>query len=425
LKKDLPIEENKKSAFDDIDSIISKEFDDLIDLTKVDTRIRTWLDIGVYALNYACSKNIFGAIPIGRVSSIKGLTGTGKSLMLASLMKDPKLDYVLIIETEGGGSSEELYNFAGVDISKLRMLKGQTFENYRIKLKDSKIEEVPDSKFPKNKKTKDYIYVEGITRMVKKFINTIVFNDVKKNILVILDSLGNTQSVRELSGTSDMGARAKGIATFFRNFDLAFEKTNIAFVFSNKLYMNIGNQFQPYAETGGVNVAYNPSLSIELWDTSVTDDISDTEMKKERDRRATSLGSSIKTIRAKIAKSRFGTELRTCYFLIDFSGKGPARYSGLFKLCRDFGIIEKSGGAYYWMPDVLEDKFMKKNFIDLIRKNEKENLDKIQKALELAEERIMNKGQELQVNDESEIIDDLDEDDYTDMKNEMLKEIEG
>jgi len=425
MKKDLPVEENKKSAFDDIDSIISKEFDELIDLTKTDTKIRTWLDIGVYALNYACSKSLFGAIPIGRVSSVKGLTGTGKSLMLASLMKDPKLDYILIIETEGGGSSEELYEFAGVDVSKLRILKAQTFENYRIKIKDSKIEEVNDSKFPKTKKTKDYIYVEGITRMVKKFINTIIFNDVKKNILVVLDSLGNTQSVRELSGTSDMGARAKAVSTFFRNFDLAFEKTNIAFVFSNKLYMNIGNQFQPYLETGGVNVAYNPSLSIELWDTSVSDDISDAEMKKEKDRRATSLGSSIKTIRAKIAKSRFGTELRTCYFLIDFSGNGPARYSGLFKLCRDFGIIEKTGGAYYSMPELFEDKFMKKNFISLIKIKEKENLEKIQKALEKAEERISNKGKELQVNDESEIIDDLDEEDYTDMKKELEKELNG
>ena len=425
MEKELPVKENK-SVFNDIDKLISNEFDDLIDLNKVDTKVKTWFDTGIYALNYSCSKNLFGGIPIGRITSIDGLSGTGKSLILASIMKDPKIDYTILIESEGGGSSAELYEFAGVDMSKMRMLKANTFENYRISKKDTSIEEVSDNKFPKTKDTKDFLYKEGVTRIVKKIINTIQFNNVKKNILVILDTLGNLQSVRELSGTPDMGSRSKAVSTFFRNFDISFENTNIAFVFANKLYTNIGNQWDPYKVSGGVNVEYNPSLNIRLADTSETDDVSDTEMKVEKERRKSALGSSIKTIKATIKKSRFGTELRNCRFIIDFS-VGPVKYSGLFGLCKDFGIMERKGSSYTILG-LFEDKsFYKKNFIKNIMENEEENLNKLQTLLEKAETEILLKSKNLQVNDESDIIDeeDITEEDYSEMKKQMIREIEN
>ncbi len=415
----------------DLDALIEKEFDDLINLNEVDTSIKTWLDIGVYALNYICSKRLTGGIPVSRVSSIKGLTSTGKSLLIASIMKDPQIDYILVIETEGGGSSKELYDFAGVDTSKIRMLKASTFGNYKIKKKDSSIEEVPDGKFPKNKETSEYIYVEGITRMIKQFINIITFNNIKKTIFVVLDSLGNTQSVRELSGTQDMGARTKDIATFFRCFDNAFEKSNIAFMFSNKLYTNIGNQWQPYKESGGVNAEYNPSISIELWDTSDTDDVSDADMKAEKERRKTALGSSIKTIRAVVAKSRFGTELRRCNFLIDMA-IGPAKYSGLFGLLKDFEVIKRVGGSsYYEIPGLWDKSFMRKDFINRLKENEEENIKKLQELLNKREEEIIVGKQELQISGdidsfeiEGEIDEELNEEDAHDLKKEMIRDLE-
>jgi len=424
-------EEKVVGSFEEVDKLIEKEFNDLINLNEVDTAVETWLDIGVYALNYICSKNLFGAIPVSRVSSIKGLTGTGKSLLLASIMKDPQIDYVLVIETEGGGASKELFDFAGVDLSKVRMLKASTFGNYRVRKKDSIIEEVTDNKFPVKKDAKEWVYVEGITRMMKKFINTITFNKVKKTIFVVLDSLGNTQSVRELGGTQDMGARTKDISTFFRTFDNAFERTKIAFMFSNKLYTNIGGgKWEPWKESGGVNAVYNPSLSIELWDTSVTDDKSESEMKAERDRRQTALGSSIKPIRAVVSKSRFGTELRRCNFLIDMA-IGPAKFSGLFGMLRDFDVIKKSGGAYYSLEGLWEgEKFMRKDFINRIREDEEENLKILQVLLGIREEEIINKKRELQITGDlsSEINEDdeeMNEEDAHDVIREMSKDLEG
>jgi hypothetical protein len=193
-----------KDSFTDIDKIINAQFNDIIDMSKIDTKIKTWYDWGVYALNYICSKNLFGGVPAGRVSGIESLSGCGKSLMCASLMRDPKIDYVIIIETEGGGHSAELLEFAGVDPNKIRIMKANTFASYKITKKTQKIEEIHDKELPQAKskwETDSYVFIEGATSKIRRFIYSIMFGKIKKNILIILDSLGNMQSVRGLSGT--------------------------------------------------------------------------------------------------------------------------------------------------------------------------------------------------------------------------------
>jgi RecA/RadA recombinase len=227
-----------------------------------------------------------------------------------------------------------------------------------------------------------------------------------------------------MSGTKDMGAKNIDIGAFFRNLDVEFEKTNMAFIFCNKLYTNIGNIYDPYKASGGVAVEFNPSLGIRLFLTSETDDVTEGEMKDEKERRTTALGSSLKTIRAKIIKSRFGTEFRNIPFLIDFS-VGPARYSGLFTLCRDFGIIQKSG-AMYSMEGVFDKSFYKKDFINLIRENEIETMQKIQLKLNEAEKRIMDSKKEIQVKDIDAVIEETGEGDFdsAEMLKSMTRDIE-
>ena len=412
--------EERKKTFSEIDKIISKEFDELIDLSKTDTKVKTWFDTGVYSLNYSCSKRLNGGVPIGRVTSIDGLSGTGKSLLVSSVMKDPQLDYIIMIETEGGGNSQELLEFAGVDIKKTRILKANTFENYKMNKSNSSIEEVNDNKFPKKKEDEKFIYKEGATRIIRRFLNAIEFNKINKNILLVMDSIGNLSSVREFSGTPDMGAKPKAIATFFRSFDLAFERSNVAFLFTNKLYTNIGNQWDPLKASGGVNVEYNSSLIIRLSNTSETDDVAEKDMKAEKERRKSALGSSLKTIRAKIMKSRFGTEYRQIPFVIDFS-IGPIRYSGLFTLCRDFGVIKKQNGAYYKVEGMFEDKaFYKKDFINLLLKDEKNNLNKLQELLNKAEIELKKSKESVQINDLSE----TNEEDFSEMKKAVVRDVE-
>jgi len=418
----------------DIDKIMP---DGTIDLHKTDTKVKNWYDIGVYALNYAVSKNLRYCIPAGRITAIEGLSGTGKSLLVASAMKDPKIDLCVIIDTEGGGASAELYEFAKVDLRKVRLLKAHTFCNYRIDRKTGKKEEVADKDMPAKLETEKYIYVEGATRLVKKIIDNLTINKKMQNVnmFIVLDSIANIQSFREMQGVYDMGSRSQEISRFFRAFDNAFEKTSTAFVFTNKVYTNIGNEFVPFVSSGGVNVVYNPSVTITLSESAESEEMNDAEKKKEKERRKSSLGSSVKTVKALIKKSRFGTEKRMCYFTLDMMF-GPSRISGLFKLLRDFDVIEKTGKTRYIIKGMWEDKtFYKKDFMKKVVENEEKNIDEFQKKLEEAEirireerlknmevsEDIISEDEEIEEIEIEDMLDDFDSDEIT---NNVVRDLE-
>jgi len=362
----------------------------------------------------------------------------GKSLMAAVAMKDPSLDYIIILETEGGGNSDELITFAGADKEKVRVIKASTFRSYKINKKTQKIEEINDKDVPKNKDTDTYVFVEGIISKLKRFINMIEFNKIQKNILIVLDSLANIQSVRALSGTPDMGKRGQDYNAFFQTFDNAFERTNMAFIFTNKLYQSF-DEYNPYTHSGGESPIYNSSVYLRLSNTSLSDDVSDSEMKDEKSRRKTALGNSLKTIKAKVVKSRFGTEGRTIPFLLDVS-VGPVRLSGLFTLCSDFGVIKSPSNGWYEMEGIFEGKFRKKDFISMVMADEDNVINKIQEKLEEAEIRIKKEKEMIQfkdIDEEGNIVEmnheekesDDDENpfgevDYDEMKKSMIRENE-
>jgi len=425
-KKVKEVKEGASEGLLKLDDIITKQFEDMEDLSQEDTSVKLWYDWGNYALNYISSKSLFNGVPAGAITSVKGLSGVGKSLLLASVVKDPKVEIVIAIEAEGAGFTKDLLQFAGADISKLRRIKCSTFENFKINKKNGAIEEVSDDKFPQKKETDDYIYEEGATRLVKRLLNQIEFSSIKANIVIVLDSLANLQSVREKSGTNDMGKKTQCINTFFRSFDNVFAKTNIAFLFTNKLYKNFANIYDPWIENGGEGAIYNPSLSLFLTEVSETEDVSDAEMKEEKERRKTALGSSLKAVRARVDKSRFGTESRTIPFLIDFATGGVWRYSGLFTLCKDFGTVVKAGSSYT-MEGVFEKSFYKKDFTKLVMDGGEEIIHKIQLKLEEAEIRIKSERSRAQVvidiPGENEDEDGDDGFEVQDMISQMSKEL--
>lgn len=422
----------------DLDKIVSKEFSDMINLSKVDTKVKFWYDTGVYALNYIMSKSLFGGIPSGRVTAFDGKAGTGKSLISARAMGDPRVDMIILIDVEGGGHGRELIDFAGVDPSKVRRVTANTFTSYRTIKSSGKIEEIKDSELPSTKlETDKYIYVEGLTSKIRRLIQSIIVNKIEANIMIILDSLANIQSVRALSGTPDVGKKIQDINQFFRNFDVEFEKTNIAFIFTNKLYQAVDGSGRMIA-SGGEAAIYNPSLTVRLRDAYDTDDMSSKEVDEQAAKKQSALGRTIKPIRATVIKSRFGTEYRNITFLIDM-GYGPIKLSGLFELCKDFGVIKKEGGAYYSLPGIFDKKFYKKDFIPMVREDEENILKQIQEKLEIVEVELKEQRSHLQVNDINEIDEDgriekfLDEgedtqevrdEEFSEMKKEMQKEKE-
>jgi hypothetical protein len=67
--------ETGSDIFGELDTLINSQFKDVIDLSKVDGKVKHWYDTGVYSLNYAMSKNLRQGVPAGRITSFSGLKG--------------------------------------------------------------------------------------------------------------------------------------------------------------------------------------------------------------------------------------------------------------------------------------------------------------------------------------------------------------
>lgn len=396
-----------------IDDIINAEFTDMQDLSKEDDSVKEWIDSGNYALNYVCSKNFYNGYPIGQITAFYGESGTGKSMLPAIASKDPKIDRVIVLDSEGGGTGRSLFQFIGADLTKIRYMTIQTLDSWKVNKETGKIEEVQDKEVPTGKlETPSSIYHMGLILTLKKLLYAIEYNHAKEKILIIIDSLSNMKSVRSsLLGGEDMGKTNKLLNVLFSSLDNTLKNTNSTILFANKIYTDLNNAYNTEGIiSGGQSVIYNPSLMIGLKTLQDNPEISDSELKEEKERRKTGLGNSLKTVRARIKKSRFGTEGRNAWIVLD-STYGLTRYSGLFQLLCDFGVCIKNGTRYSIPGVITNDKgedvsFYKKEFIEIFRQKENVYIPLLQTKMEEIEEKLKQKAMNLEVNDLSEVTED-------------------
>ncbi len=393
-----------------IDDIINQQFTDMQDLSKEDNSVKEWIDSGNYALNYVCSRNFKNGYPIGQITAFYGQSGTGKSMLPAIASKDSKIDRVIVIDSEGGGTGKSLFEFIGADLTKIRYTTIQTLDSYKINKETGKIEEVSDKDVPLGKlETTTSIYHMGLVLFLKRLLYALEYNHSTEKMLIIVDSLTNMKSVRaSLLGGEDMGKTNKLLNVLFSSLDNTLKNTNSTILFANKIYTDLNNPYNTEGViSGGQAVMYNPSLMIGLTTLQDNPEISDSDLKTEKERRKTGLGNSLKTIRARIRKSRFGTEGRNAWLVLD-STYGMTRYSGLFQLLCDFGVCIKNGTRYS-VPGIITNSkgedvsFYKKEFIEIFRKNEDKYITDLQEKMEAVEEKLKQKAMNLEVNDLEEV----------------------
>lgn len=421
--------ESQSSGFS-IDDMINAEFTDMQDLSKEDDSVKEWIDSGNYSLNYICSKNFYNAYPIGQITAFYGQSGTGKSMLPAIAAKDPKIDRVIVLDSEGGGTGKSLFQFIGADLSKIRYATVQTLDSYKINKENGKIEEVADKDVPAKLDTPSSIYHMGLILTLKKLLYALEYNHAKEKVLIIIDSLSNMKSVRaSLLGGEDMGKTNKLLNVLFSSLDNTLKNTNSTILFANKVYTDLNNPYNVEGViAGGQSVIYNPSLMIGLTTLQDNPEVSDADLKSEKERRKTGLGNSLKTVRARIKKSRFGTEGRNAWVVLD-STYGLTRYSGLFQLLCDFGVCVKNGTRYSIPGVIVNEKgedvsFYKKDFIETFRAKEDEYIPKLQEKMNAVEEKLKQKAMNLEVNDLDEVVEGDDEISSVDLMNMMEAEKE-
>ena len=426
-------EEKKSENISVFDEMIEQEFTEMQDLSKVDDTVDYYVDTGNWALNYLCSKKLRGGYPGGRITNLWGLSGTGKSLMPAGASRAKQwenidfyqFDRIVLIDSEGGGTGLGLFKFADAPLDRVRYVSISTLDSYRVANDNpEKIEAVNDRDVPSKLVTSTYTYTRGLLCFLKKLIFGMKYRKSNEKILIIVDSISNMKPFRtKVEGVADMGLTGKLLNNLFA-LDDDLNEIGATVLLASKVYTNMNNPYDPWVMSGGQSVIYNPSLNIKLQEMSETEEMSDSEKKEEKERRKTSLGNSMKVIRATATKSRFGTEGRNCWFILD-NTYGPIRNSGMLKLLLDFKLAVKEGTKYV-VPGVIDTPFFKKDFLKVFAEHEEEYIDKLQPLLDMAEERIKQdrKAAALGKGDLGEFTDEEDDSNsFEDMATELEQEM--
>lgn len=256
-----------------------------------------WMTTGNYALNWIVSKDMNKGLPMGRVILFTGDPGSGKSMVALSMMREPSIDLIVYMDSEGGGVTSDFADFLGIDASKILYTPIDT--------------------------------VEDLIGRMEKVIDIIEKNKSTKNVLMVIDSISmiSTEREKDPKGGADMGAKAKLTRQFFRTYARKMQKLNIACVMTAHLTENIGGYGPSKTVAGGTIMGYMPSIEVRF-----------TRVNAETELEQSAVGASLVKIRAEIIKSRFGTYGKRVKFDLDME-KGLDEYAGLGDILKDYGFM--------------------------------------------------------------------------------------
>jgi len=310
---------------------------------------KVWLDTGNYALNRLISGNYNGGVPLGKVTMFAGESGSGKSLLAASVMKSAQREhnaFILLLDTEGAGD-EVWYKNAGVNTGEDNFLRVPAFT------------------------------VSNCTQVVSEFIKEFNSQGINQPILIVIDSLGmlETESGQEkfLKGETpgDQGQLAKQLKKFVKNCVYLVEQKNIGFLMINHTY-DSQDMFNPDQKiTGGNGIIYASSIVIATRKTKLKEkDLSNSGDDDQEVNTSTGVHGMKST--CMVYKSRFNKPFEKTIINVPWS-TGIDPYSGLLDLFETDGVLTKVGNKLQYVDkNNQEHKYFRKSFpsdvLDLIMK---------------------------------------------------------
>lgn len=251
--------------------------------------IKDWIPTGSRWLDSIICRGQLAGIPVGRVTEIAGLESSGKSYMAGQVAREAqkKNIKVLYFDSEQTMTSEFLVKL-GCD------MEG---DNQIIIVQPDDIE------------------------MVLETVEICMSNDPDSRYLFIVDSLAMTPCRADLekdfNPQSSMAQKPRVLSLGMQKLTVALNKTQSTLLVLNQLKTQIhtGNPMlalsQPYFTPGGKAIIY--AYSLRIWLTGLKSKKSFVE-----DESGFRIGSEVK---AKLEKSKFGTQGRICNFKILWGGE--------------------------------------------------------------------------------------------------------
>lgn len=189
--------------------------------------VDAWIDTGSYTLNAVVSGSLFGGFPNNKIIGLSGAEASGKSFFALSACKnflDMNPNALIVYFESESALTKKMLESRKLDLKRFLIFPVATVEEFRtqcIKLTNKYIDD--GKKFP---------------------------------LLIVLDSLGNLSTSKEMTdtekgeGTRDM-TRAQVIKGAFRVLSLKLGSAGIPIIVTNHTYDAIGSYFPTKIMSGG------------------------------------------------------------------------------------------------------------------------------------------------------------------------------
>lgn len=294
----------KEGALPDVFSMV-KSIDDSAEIIEDSaySNIDDWIGTGNYLLNASISGSLFGGIPSGRVTTLVGESGCGKSYLACSIVREAqKKGYTGIYLDSEGAIDSKFVSRLGVDPKKLIIKQVNTV--------------LETSQFILN-------LCEQLKKQEDEYGRC-------QRIIIVLDSLGNLTSEAEKSNLmagenkADL-KKAQAVKALFRTCAVPCAKYHIPLIVVSHVYASL-NMYSPgNVVSGGSGLSYNSSVTLEMAAKKLADKESEAAAQK-----ATSSDDVLKAgvlVTAKPRKSRFTISRKTTFSIPYF--KKPNPYIGI------------------------------------------------------------------------------------------------
>ena len=300
------------------------------------TEVVDWIPTGSRWLDSIICKGKRAGIPVGKVTELSGLESSGKSYFAAQIAGNAQKMGITVVYFDAESAIDPAFlELAGCDLDKLVYMQAENVETV----------------------------LETMEALMQQYDGRLLF---------VWDSIALTPCKSDIEGnfdpSSSMAVKARVLSKGFQKLLLPIANAEATLLYLNQLKTNITNNIgerftTPYFTPGGKALAYSSSLRIWLTRrkakaTFITDD------------NGYRIGT---TVKAKLEKSRFGTEGRICDFSIIWGGdevrvmdeeswqdaiKSSEYYSGgqWHKLIMEDGKEVKFRNAE-WLEKLKDEKF--------------------------------------------------------------------
>lgn len=297
------------------------------------SNVEEYIDTGNYALNAILSGSVFGGVPVSRVTGFAGPTGSCKTFVLLKIVANAQKKGMPVFYFDSENAVDELSaSRLGCDIDNLVHITAITVE--QVQEQSAKI----------------LNHFRDLNNEVAEYNKA---HEDKKDVihpLIIIDSIGNLLTKKELSNSidgniaADQGLRAKTIGTMLRVLTNLAAATRSTVCFSNHTYSSTGEMYPSLvkAQSGGSKVLYLASVLVQM--SQVLDRTKDNTDAQKSNLSAKTVGRKIHIM---TVKNRFIVGELECEMHLNYKS-GIDMYSGLTDLAIASGYVVREGLTYYF-----------------------------------------------------------------------------